>query len=221
MRLAVLGLIGCASVWAHDPITTKLTWSREISRILVARCGQCHHGRGPAPMALLDYEQARPWAKAIKEEVIERRMPPGGVVSGFGDLAQDGALSQEEIHLIADWVEGGAPEGDPRLLPNIPVWWPEPKGEPAGREVRVQNGELLNRELIVTAVRIDKAAEGSAVKVMAEHQGRVEPLVWVQGFREKWKRAYAFRRVLKLPAGSQIHVVGPSDAVVVLIEPKR
>jgi hypothetical protein len=171
-------------------------------------------------MALLDYEQTRPWAKAIKEEVLERRMPPGGAVSGFGDLAQDGALSQEEIHLIADWVEGGAPEGDPKLLPNVPIWWPEPRAAPSGPEVRVQNGEVLSRDVTVAAVRIDRAPEGAAVKAMVEHQGRIEPLIWINGFREKWKRAYGFRRVVKLAAGSRIRVAGPSEAVVVLIEPK-
>src|SRR4051812_38176109 len=47
----------------HDPITTKLTWTREISRIVYKRCGSCHHANGKA-MDLTTYDLARPWAKA-------------------------------------------------------------------------------------------------------------------------------------------------------------
>jgi len=70
---------------AHEPITTKLTWTREISRIFYKRCVTCHRAGGKAPMPLVTYEEARPWAKAIKEEVLERRMPPWGAVKGFGE----------------------------------------------------------------------------------------------------------------------------------------
>ena len=68
----------------------------------------------------MTYAEARPWAAAIKEEVLERRMPPWGAVKGFGEFKDDQGLTQEQIELIADWVEGGAPEGDPKLLPKVP-----------------------------------------------------------------------------------------------------
>src|SRR5205085_2541589 len=89
---------------------------REISRLFYQRCSSCHRDGGNA-FALTTYEQARPWAKAIKEEVNERRMPPWGAVKGFGEFRDDQGLTQEQIELINDWVEGGAPEGDPALLP--------------------------------------------------------------------------------------------------------
>ena len=68
----------------------------------------------------MTYEQARPWAKAIKDEVLNRRMPPWGAVKGYGEFKHDPSLTQEQIGLIAQWVEGGAPEGDPKLLPPRP-----------------------------------------------------------------------------------------------------
>ena len=71
-------------------------------------------------MSLLTYESARPWAKAIKEEVLNRRMPPWGAVKGFGDFRDDPSLTQDEITRIAEWVEGGAPEGDPALSVHPP-----------------------------------------------------------------------------------------------------
>ena len=68
----------------------------------------------------MTYEEARPWAKAIKEEVLARRMPPWNAVKGFGDFKNDRGLTQEQIEMLADWVEGGAPEGDPAYLPKAP-----------------------------------------------------------------------------------------------------
>ena len=104
-------------MWAHDVITTKITWSREISRIFYRRCTSCHH-KGGETFDLSTYEQARPWAEAIKEEVLERRMPPWGAVKGFGEFRNDDGLTQEEIEIIAGWAEGGAPVGDAKLLPD-------------------------------------------------------------------------------------------------------
>src|SRR5215204_4019593 len=120
MRLLLLGLAGTGFLFAHDPVSTKLTWTQEISRIVHKRCVSCHREGRPAPMSLLTYENARPWAKAIKEEVLNRSMPPWGAVKGFGDFRDDPSLTQDEINRIAEWVEGGAPEGDPAYSPKTP-----------------------------------------------------------------------------------------------------
>jgi hypothetical protein len=88
---------------AHDVITTPITYSREISRLIYSRCASCHREGGSA-FSLLTYPEARPWAKAIKEEVLERRMPPWGAVKGFGQFRDDRGLTQEQIGLIAYWV---------------------------------------------------------------------------------------------------------------------
>jgi mono/diheme cytochrome c family protein len=102
---------------AHDPITTKVTWSKEIVRIVERRCAGCHVAGGVAPMPLQTYEQARPWLKAVKEEVVARRMPKWPAARGLGDFANDRSLSPFEIELVAAWVDGGAPRGDARDLP--------------------------------------------------------------------------------------------------------
>ncbi len=95
---------------AHDIITTKITWTKEISRLVYKRCATCHR-EGGSSFSLMTYEEARPWAKAIKEEVLERRMPPWEAVKGFGEFRDDRGLTQEELETISSWVEGGAPEG--------------------------------------------------------------------------------------------------------------
>src|SRR5712671_1079659 len=109
------------AVPAHDVITTKLTWNREISRIVTSRCASCHHPGGRA-FSLLTYAEARPWAVAIKEEVLTRRMPPWGAVKGFGDFRDEQALTPEQLEVITSWVEGGVPEGLEKDLPAPPKW---------------------------------------------------------------------------------------------------
>ncbi len=218
MRMLWLGMLAAAWAWAHDPISTRLTYTREISRLLVERCGRCHREGGGAPMSLLSYAEARPWAKAIKEEVLERRMPPGGAVRGYGSLAGDVSLSQEELHLVADWVEGGAPEGDPAYLPTLPAEWKEPKVPLVGAGTAVRSGTVLRKALRVGAVAPGKVDEGGSVKAAARlPDGRVEPLLWLHGYRSKWKRSYALESPPRLPAGTRI-LIEPPRAELVLYE---
>jgi hypothetical protein len=116
-----------ASLSAHDPITTKVTWSREVVRIVNKSCTGCHVAGGVAPMPLSTYDEARPWAKAIKDEVVARRMPKWPAARGFGHFSNDPSLSPFEIELIAAWADGGAPKGEARDLPaqaTEPVWPP-------------------------------------------------------------------------------------------------
>ena len=68
-------------------------------------------------MPLTTYADARPWAKAIRDEVLNRRMPPWDAVKGVGEFRDDPSLSQPEMDLFVNWVEGGAPEGDEIYLP--------------------------------------------------------------------------------------------------------
>src|SRR5262245_601726 len=102
---------------AHDIITTPVTWHREISRIFYSRCVSCHHEGGTA-FTLTEYKESFPWRTAIKEEVLERRMPPWGAVKGFGDFRNDQALTPEQLELLTSWSQGGSPEGDPKDLPS-------------------------------------------------------------------------------------------------------
>jgi hypothetical protein len=94
---------------AHDPITTKITFSREIRAILSARCAACHSPGGSAPMSLTTYENVRPWARAIKEQVLARRMPKWHAARGFGSFKNDPTLTPIEIAMIVSWVDGGLP----------------------------------------------------------------------------------------------------------------
>lgn len=106
---------------AHEPITTKVRFNKELVRILQRNCLSCHHPGGIA-FSLATYDEARPWAKAIKEEVLEKRMPPWHAVKGYGDFSNAPALTQRDIDLIVNWVEGGAPKGEDKDLPSNPLF---------------------------------------------------------------------------------------------------
>lgn len=170
-------------------------------------------------MALLTYEQARPWAKAIKEEVLERRMPPWGAIKGFGEFADDPSLTPEEIHVIADWVEGGAPEGDASLLP-MPKRWETPPPAAARRGTIVSDGWTSKRAVTLRAIRAEGVADGGSAKIVAKMpDGSVEPLLWLSGFQPKFgARTFSYRVPIPIPVGTQIRISPAGAARAVLIE---
>lgn len=120
---AAVMLVSVAPPAAHPRITTVLSWRADIHPILERRCQSCHREGGIAPMSFEEYEVARPWARAIREEVLERRMPPSAIRSGSGLYENARTLSVAELELIAAWVDGGAPSGvEPTaLMPAAPA----------------------------------------------------------------------------------------------------
>src|SRR4029077_253455 len=118
-------------VGAHN-FGTPPTWNREISRLVYDRGASCHRDGGTA-FSLMTYQDIQPRAAAIKQAVLARRMPPWGAVKGFGDFKNDQGLTQEQIELITDWVEGGSPRGNnPNALPAPPKFdAPSPRAPPA------------------------------------------------------------------------------------------
>jgi hypothetical protein len=100
--------------------TTKIpTFTKDIVPILQARCQDCHRPNAMAPMSLLTYEDARPWARSIKERVVKRQMPPWHLDKSVGvqSFQNDMSLSDAQIATIVKWVDSGAPQGDPKDMP--------------------------------------------------------------------------------------------------------
>ena len=110
------------SVAAANPRGGKVTFSKDVARLLNARCVECHHAGEPAPMQFTSFQEVRPYAKAIKDAVISRRMPPWLADPHYGQFANDRRLSDREIDTIVSWVAAGAPEGDPKDLPAQPIY---------------------------------------------------------------------------------------------------
>ena len=111
-------LVGSISVTSHDPVTTSVTFNKEVIRILQKNCFACHSpGKIKADISLTSFEEARPWAKAIKEEVLEKRMPPYQAMKGFGDFQHNYILPHRDVELLISWIEGGAPRGEEKDIP--------------------------------------------------------------------------------------------------------
>jgi mono/diheme cytochrome c family protein len=105
------------------PVTAAMaqdvTFTKDVAAILQRSCQNCHRPNSIAPMSLLTYEEVRPWAKAIKQNVVARNMPPWHVARGVGitRFKDDPSLTDQEIATIVKWVEAGAPKGNDADLP--------------------------------------------------------------------------------------------------------
>ena len=107
--------------------TDVVTFTRDVAPIVYKHCVNCHRPGAIAPFSLLTYEEARPWARAIKQETASRRMPPWKPAAGYGSFVGSRRLPDDELALIARWVDTGAAKGDPAHLPDPPAastGWP-------------------------------------------------------------------------------------------------
>lgn len=129
-RLAVLIFAGCLTVVAAG-ISSKAsgernltsaapTFTKDVAPIFFKNCAECHRPGEIAPMSLMNYKEVRPWAKAIREKVVSREMPPWHADPNYGHWANDKRMSQKEIDTIVAWVDEGTKEGDPKDLPALP-----------------------------------------------------------------------------------------------------
>jgi len=98
---------------AHKAITSKYTFNQDVLPIFRDKCGRCHVEGGVAPMSLMNYQDAFPWAESIRAELISSRMPPWNADAGFGELKHAKALTARDVDIILTWAIGGNPQGDP------------------------------------------------------------------------------------------------------------
>lgn len=96
---------------AHEPELSRYTYWRDIRPLMERHCASCHSGAGPAPVNLMRYLDALPWANSIARQVLERKMPPWLPDDGIGDFAHRRTLDERETNLLVDWAIGLAPEG--------------------------------------------------------------------------------------------------------------
>src|SRR6476646_7383637 len=108
---------GCGLFAQTTARSSSPTFTKEVAPILQARCQGCHRPGEAAPFSLLTYEQARPWAKAIKEAVLARKMPPWFADPHYGKFSNDRSLTQKEVYTLVAWSDAGAPQGDPKDMP--------------------------------------------------------------------------------------------------------
>lgn len=117
--MVVLMLGGGASANAAEAEGTP-TFAKDVAPILYDNCVACHRPNHLAPMSLVSYDDARPWARAVKSKVVSREMPPWGADTSVRAYKNDTSLSQDEIDTISAWVDAGAPRGNDADLPEVP-----------------------------------------------------------------------------------------------------
>ncbi|HEV3063211.1 MAG TPA: hypothetical protein VGY48_33505, partial [Vicinamibacterales bacterium] len=128
---AVAGAVALAGIAAAGSFATPLgaaaepappTFTKDVAPIMMRSCVNCHRPDQAAPMSLLTYEDARPWAKSIKERVSRREMPPWGLdeTVGIKEILDDPSLTASEVQTISKWVDAGALKGNPADMPAAP-----------------------------------------------------------------------------------------------------
>jgi len=219
MRRLLPALLLCCAAHGHDVITTAITWNREISRLVYTHCASCHHPGGMA-FSLLTYKEARPWAEAVKEEVLARRMPPWGAIKGFGDFRNDQALTPEELEIVTSWADGGVPEGEDKDLASDPKI-PDVFISAAANQDLVLSGDVtLIKPMLVDGLMPLSVPDHGSFRIMATlPDGSVRPLLWLKDYKTQFGHPFLFRSPAELPAGTVISGV-PSGARIALLKPE-
>jgi hypothetical protein len=138
-------------------------------------------------------------------------MPPWGAVKGFGHLSPDKGLTQEEMMVIAAWVVGGAPKGNPALLPAAEATGKALNEEPALKDsLIVTNQTRIERPLSVSGIRPIATSTIVSARITASlPDGRVEPLLWLSQYDPALNIVFRFREEIRLPPGSVVEANSP------------
>lgn len=141
--LAVFAGIVCGAARAEQ--AAPPTFTRDIVPILQGHCQACHRPNNVAPMSFLDYDEVRPWAKAIRDAVANRTMPPYHVQDApIGHFERDLRLTDEQIETVLRWIDAGAVRGDPQDAPP-PVKWSTSEWEGGQPDIIIEFPEFHTR----------------------------------------------------------------------------
>jgi hypothetical protein len=116
----VIGLLA-ATVPQASAADSVPTFTRDVAPILYKSCVECHRPTMFAPMSLVTYQDARPFARVIKQRVVARQMPPWNADPAIGHFKNNPRLTEQEVDTIARWADGGAPKGDDHDMPALPA----------------------------------------------------------------------------------------------------
>ncbi len=115
MRVLSLALAGAAICAAAS--TSQVTFYKDVLPVLQKNCQSCHRPGEAAPMSFLTYDSTRPWAKAIKNAVATKKMPPWFADPSHGKFANDRTLSTSDLNTLVSWADAGATAGNPKDAP--------------------------------------------------------------------------------------------------------
>jgi len=201
-------LSAIATAAADVALPADVTYARDIAPILQRSCENCHRTDGVAPMALSTYEEVRPWARAIKEEVLTRRMPKWQAARGYGDFSNDPSLSPFQIALVVAWADGGAPRGTDADLKTTPATATvvDMIAEPGARELKLLCREQPAPQGTLLAIRPELEPKGSIGVAVNFPDGRREIVGWIRDYDPANPTTYRLRVPLSVPGASTLIV---------------
>jgi len=180
------GFLASLPGWAHELGASRYDYVRHVRPVFERHCAACHRPGGPAPMSLLRYEEAAPWANAIKLMVLERRMPPWLPEEGLGVLRGTRGLPAPELDLLVEWASGGAPRGEglDEGVGGAPKGSPESRADlvlPASRESVLGPEEVEKTECVSFPARLERDRVLEAVELRPENESIVRSAVFYHG----------------------------------------
>lgn len=219
---AVLGLP--APAYSHKPITTNILFKNEVAQIFQRKCFQCHTANNLG-VPLTTYTEARPWARAIREEILERRMPPWTAVAGYGHFANDISLTAREMEIIVSWSDGGAPSGVLKVEEAIPPVYVQPApawdhGTPdqvltIGSGEMIEAGAPFTLKRFVMSTGFDTPRRVRAIALKQGDRRVVRHAAFYERATGRWLGAWTpWQTSTKLPDGTAYRLPARAEIVV-------
>ena len=204
---------------ADDPVSSNVRFNREIIRILQRRCLWCH-SPGSIAMSLATYRDVRDWGRAIREEVVEQRMPPVSAPPGSGRFEDPLGLTARETATLLGWIDGGMPRGDDRDLPPL-----TPDEQPVAGDVHLELPEQLvpaREPMVMRRVTINPRLSGDRLVARVDiHPGSraaMRAAFVYQGLRdESWVGAWVpWEHTVAAPPARAFRLAADAPLTVVL-----
>jgi hypothetical protein len=209
-------IVGLMSVRGGAHPTGSVTWST-VSRVLDQRCLSCHGPGGSAQPRLDGFENARLLANAMKSAVLQRRMPPSYTVEGFGDFANDPALTPIEVAWLADWADAGAPADVEGAEGSVQPVLPDPavRKTESGDHAHAHMHHSAEEDLVLTsaAYQVDRPSHAFELPTGLTHER------WVRGFEVRpGNAALVLSATISIAGGSTIGTWMVGDGMTMLPE---
>ena len=228
-RVRLFALLTAAAVCACAATAPpQVTFHKEVMPILQKHCQECHRPGEIAPFSLMSYKDARPWAKAIKTDILTKKMPPWFADPQYGHFMNDRSLTKDEIDTISAWVDGGAKEGDPKDAPkalaftegwNIPqpdvvLSMSEPFKVPAKGDVPYQYVVLPTK---FTEDKWVQMAEARPSDRMVVHH----VVIFIREPQNKWLRQVKPNVAFVPPPGDFTNISGGGSDILMIYTPGK
>ena len=152
------------------------TFTKDVAPIFQDKCEACHRPDSIAPMSLVTYAEARPWARSIKARVADHQMPPWNIDKSVGvqSFKNDRSLNDKQIDTIVKWVDAGAPQGNPKDMP-APRTWPEDQGWNFAALFGQKEPDLIVKSLRLHHAGAVAGRVGQAHHALGHHRAALGP----------------------------------------------